>query len=166
MKASELMTSPAITVAPETPIREVAAVMRKNQISGLPVVDAAGKLLGMVTEINLIKRNAPIIGPNYITVLSGLIPIELGQYRRYREQLRQVLATTAGELMTPDVEYVSPRTELETLMELMEDPNVTSLPVVDHEQVIGIVTRTDLVRLIEQLEMTSEEPPQLLKDKE
>lgn len=159
MKASELMTSPAITVKVETPIREVAAIMRKNQISGVPVVDAAGKLVGIVTEINLIKRNAPIIGPNYIAVLSGLIPIELGQYRRYREQLRQVLATTAGELMAHDVKYVSPRTELETLMELMEDPQVTSLPVVDQDKVIGIVTRTDLVRLIEQLEMMSEEPP-------
>lgn len=160
MKASELMTSPAITVKSETPIRNVAAIMRKNQISGVPVVDAADKLLGIVTEINLIMRNAPIIGPNYISVLSGLIPIELGQYRRYRDQLRQVLATTAGELMFRDVKTVSPHTELETLMELMEDPEVTSLPVVDGGKVVGIVTRTDLVRLIEQLEMTSEEPPQ------
>ncbi|MCB0138825.1 MAG: CBS domain-containing protein, partial [Caldilineaceae bacterium] len=71
MKASELMTSPAITVKSETPIRNVAAIMRKNQISGVPVVDAADKLLGIVTEINLIMRNAPIIGPNYISVLSG-----------------------------------------------------------------------------------------------
>ncbi|MEZ4710346.1 MAG: CBS domain-containing protein [Caldilineaceae bacterium] len=161
MKASELMTSPAITVAPEMPIREVAAVMRQNQISGVPVVNAAGKLLGIVTEITLIKRNAPLMGPSYIAVLSGLIPIDLGQYRRYREQLRQVLATTAGELMARDVKWVSPRTGLETLMELMEDPEVTSLPVVDEDKVIGIVTRTDLVRLIEQLEMTSAEPPAL-----
>lgn len=158
MIASELMSSPAITVGPETPIREVAAIMRKNQISGVPVVDEAGTLLGLVTEINLIMRNAPIIGPNYISVLSGLIPIDLGQYGRYREQLRQVLATTAGELMAQEVEVVASDTELDTIMSLMENPEIISLPVLEEERVIGIVTRTDLVRLIEQLEMAADEP--------
>ena len=160
MIASDLMTAPAITVSAETPIRNVAGIMRQHQISGVPVVDDASKLLGIVTEINLIMRNAPIIGPNYISVLSGLIPIELGQYRHYREQLRQVLATTAGELMSHDVKTIAPHTKLETIMSLMENPEVMSLPVVEQDKVIGIVTRTDLVRLIEQLEMTSNELPE------
>ena len=157
MIARDLMTGPAITVGPDTPIREVAAAMRQRQISGVPVVDKAGKLLGIVNEINLIMRNAPIVGPNYISVLSGLIPIELGQYRRYRQQLRQVLATTAGELMSENVQSISPQTELETIMRMMEEPEVTLLPVVEREKVIGVVTRTDLVRLIEKLEMAPDD---------
>lgn len=157
MNAKDLMTTPAITVGPEMSIRAVAAVMRKNRISGVPVVDQSGALLGVVTELNLIMRNAPIIGPNYLSVLSGLIPIELGKYHHYREQLRQVLATTAGELMTEDVKYITPHAELETIMGLMEKPEVTLLPVVEQGTVIGVVTRTDLVRLIEKLEMTSDE---------
>ena len=168
MKARDLMTSPAITVTADTPIRNLAAIMRQHRISGVPVVDEDGKLVGIVTELNLIARNAPIIGPNYISLLSGLIPVDLQHHHRYREQVRQVLATTAGELMSEKVKYVTPNADLETMMGMMERPEIIQLPVVDEAQVVGVVTRTDLVRLIEKLEMTpdtsdtSPEPPEML----
>ncbi len=156
MNAKELMSSPAITVKIDTPIRDVATTMRVHHISGVPVVDDSNRLLGIVNELHLIARNAPVIGPSYISLLSGLIPIDLRQYGRYREQLRQVLATTAGELMSEQVKFVSPDTSLENLVELMEHPEIVQLPVVEDGRVVGIVTRTDLVRLIEELEMAPE----------
>lgn len=161
MKAKDLMTSPAITVKADAPIREVASTMRINRISGVPVVDEDGGLLGIVNELHLIARNAPIVGPRYISLLSGLIPVDLKQYRLYREQLRQVLAATAGELMSDKVKFVTPDAELETIVEMMERPEIIQLPVVEEGRVIGVVTRTDLVRLIEQLEMTPEAADQL-----
>ena len=159
IQAQDLMTSPAITVAADIPIRELAKIMSQNQISGVPVVDKAGKLMGIVTELNLISRNAPVIGPNYISLLSGLIPVDLKQYHRYRDQLRQVLASTAEGLMTKDdVQFITPTTALETMMSLMERPEIVQLPVVEDERVVGVVTRTDLVRLIEKLEMAPKDP--------
>ncbi|MBV7331635.1 CBS domain-containing protein [Chloroflexi bacterium TSY] len=163
MKARELMTTPAITVTADKPIGELAAIMQKNHISGVPVVDNQGKLLGIVTELHLIARNAPIIGPSYISLLAGLIPVELQQYRRYREQVRQVLATTAGELMSEQVKYITPDADLETIIGMMEEPEIIQLPVIEEKKVIGVITRTDVVRLIEKLEMapdTSEAPEQ------
>ncbi len=154
----EIMSQPAITVPPETPIQALARLMREEHISGVPVVNEEGVLLGVVTEMDLISRNAPLVEPNYLALLSGLIPVNLQQYRHYRQQLRQVLATTAEQLMNSEVTVVEPTTTLEQLLSLMAQPEITLLPVVEDERVIGVVTRTDLVRLIEQLEMAPETP--------
>lgn len=158
MQVSELMSSPAITVSPTTQIREVARIMRENVISGVPVVDDAGKLLGVITEMELIARNAPVHEPTYLAVLSALIPVNLEEYRQYKEQLRQALATNALELMRDEVETISPDASIEEALESMLNPEVTMLPVVEDERVIGVVTRTDLVRLIETLEAAPDEP--------
>ena len=153
MNIRDIMTSPVITVAPETPVQEVARLMRSQQISGVPVVDANGVLQGVITELHLIERNAPLKEPQYIAVLSGLIPIHLSEHRAYKERLRQALATTAGELMdSTDIATLSPDDPVEQAMTVMSNPENTMLPIVEHGAVVGVVTRTDLVRLIEQLE--------------
>jgi CBS domain-containing protein len=152
MQVSEIMSSPAITVGPEAEIREVARIMRSNQISGLPVVDQAGRLMGLITELDLIARNAPLREPRYIAVLSALIPVNIDEYRHYKEQLRHVLATRAADLIEEDFPTVAPDADIEEALELMLNPATTMLPVVANGQLIGVVTRTDLVRLIERLE--------------
>ena len=152
MYARDIMTSPAITVTIDTHIPELARLMRANQISGLPVVDQAGTLQGVVTDHDLILRNAPVHEPRYFAVLSGLIPINLDEHRHYKEQLRHTLAIKASDLIEPGAPTITPDAPMEKVMQIMLDPKVTLLPVIEHNQVIGVVTRTDLVRLIEQLE--------------
>jgi CBS domain-containing protein len=151
------MSSPAITVTPETEIRQVARLMREHQISGVPVVDGAGSLLGVITEIDLIARNAPLHKPHYISVLSAMIPVNLEEHREYKEQLRQVLATNASDLMRIEVETLAPDATTEQALERMLDPEITMLPIIENKRVIGVVTRTDLVRLIEELEAAPDE---------
>ena len=157
MKARELMSSPAITVGPEAKVQDVARTMREAQISGVPVVDAAGALLGVITELSLIERSAPVKQPRYLAVLSGAIPVSLEEYREYREQVKLVLATNAAELMDDDPASVEPETELDMILTLMSEPECTMVPVVEADQVVGVVTRTDLVRVLETLEMALEE---------
>lgn len=157
MLVREIMTSPAITVSPSTDIREVARIMREYVISGVPVVDASGNLLGLITEMDLIARNAPLQEPRYIAVLSAMIPVSLEEYRNYKEQLRQVLAIHAAELMRDEFKTVTPDTPVESALEDMLDPEVTMLPVLEGDRVVGVVTRTDLVRLIEELEAAPDE---------
>lgn len=151
--ARDLMSSPAITVAPETPVQDLARILRESHISGVPVVDANGAVLGTITEVDMIARNAPLQQPGYIPVLSGVIPIGRG-FDEYREQMRQILATNAGELMSDDEPtVVSPDTELGELFRLMQKPEIALLSVVESEQIVGVVTRTDLMLLIEELEL-------------
>lgn len=152
MFARDIMTSPAITVAPETHIPEVARLMREHQISGLPVVDAEQHLVGIITDYDLILRNAPVREPRYFAVLSGMIPLSLDEHRHYKEQLRHTLAITAGDLIEPGVATITPDTPMEEVMETMLDTRITMLPVIEDDKVVGVVTRTDLVRLIEKLE--------------
>lgn len=152
MQVRDVMTSPAITVNAGTHIPELARLMRVNQISGMPVVDDAGKLLGIVTDHDLILRNAPVREPRYFSVLSGVIPLNPEEYRHYRDQLRHVSAITASELTEPGIETTTPDTPLEEVMETMLDPKITILPVIENDTVVGVVTRTDLVRLVERLE--------------
>lgn len=162
MQVREIMSSPAITVGPTAEIREVARAMRENIISGVPVVDSNGALLGVITEMELIARNAPVHEPRYIAVLSAMIPVSIEEYRQYKEQLRQALAINAMDLMRDDVETISPDALVEEALEAMLNPEVTMLPVLEQGQVIGVVTRTDLVRLIEMLEAAPDEPPAAL----
>lgn len=157
MQARELMSSPAITVGPDAKVQDVARTMREAHISGVPVVDADETLLGVITELSLIERSAPVKQPRYLSILSGVIPVNLEEYREYREQVKLVLATNAEELMDEDPPTVGPDAELDTILNMMREPEETMLPVVENGKVIGVITRTDLVRVLEQLEMASDE---------
>lgn len=157
MQVRELMSSPAVTVASTTKIQEIARVMREGPFSGVPVVEEDGALVGVVTELELIERNAPLREPRYLAVLDGLIPVSLDEYRHYREQVGLVLATDASELMDDDPATIGPDDSLEKLLTLMRKPEQTMVPVVEGNRVIGVVTRTDVVRVLERLEMALEE---------
>lgn len=149
----DIMSSPAITVSPEASVQEVARLMNMEQISGVPVVNEESELLGLITELDLIARNAPLQEPQYIAVLSGLIPIHRDEHREYKERLRQALATTAAELMdNTEIAVVAPDDSIDGAMEFLSQPEYTLLPVLENDAVVGVVTRTDMVRLIETLE--------------
>lgn len=153
MLIREIMTSPVITVSPDTSIQEVARLMRDRHISGVPVVSADHRLLGMITEVDLIARHAPAHEPHYFTLLSAVIPLGIDEYTRYKEQVRQILAVNAEQLMTRKPSTVRPQDTLEHAAGLMVKPGHNSLPVVEEGRLVGIITRTDLVRMIEQLEV-------------
>ena len=160
MNIREIMSSPAITVGPETSVQETARIMREHRISGVPIVDGSGNMMGVVTELDLIARNAPLEEPHYFAILSGYIPTNFQQYRHYKEQLKQALATTAIELMDDDQEFatVTPDTSTDEALRIMLDPENFMLPVLDGRKVVGVITRTDMVRHIEALESQDNSP--------
>lgn len=160
MNIREIMSSPAITVGPSTSVQEIARIMREDKISGVPIVDESGALMGAITELDLIARNAPLEEPRYIAILSGYIPTSLDKYREYKERLRQALASTAIELMDDDSEVatVTPDTSTDEALRLMLDAENFMLPVIEGGKVVGVVTRTDVVRLIERLESQENGP--------
>ena len=153
MLVKDIMTSQVITVSPHASIREVAQLMREHTVTALPVVTDVGKLVGIVTEIDLITRYAPPRQPQYISLLWGLIPMRLDDYSTYKEQVRHILAVFVEDLMTHDPATVTPTDTIEHAAELMVKPGHRSLPVMENGKLVGIVTRTDLVRVIEELEM-------------
>jgi CBS domain-containing protein len=145
MKVREIMSSPVVTVSPEATVGEVARTMTDRALSGLPVVDARGLMLGMVTQNDLVVKHAHVHVPRYIGILGGVLPIETGTTD---EEMRRVLAVTARDLMTENVVTISPEAEVEDAASLMVERAANPIPVLVRRSLIGIISRTDIIRLL------------------
>ena len=154
MLVEDIMSRNVVTLDADTPVQEIARIFRENNISGAPVLEN-GKLVGIVTGIDLIARHARIHYPRYLPFLDARIPLE--NPSEYKEMLRKVLGTTAKDIMTKKVVTVSPDAELEELATLMVERKVNPVPVVDEDgKIVGIVSQADVVRVIEELEKPEE----------
>jgi CBS domain-containing protein len=151
MQAKEIMTFPVFTITPDTPVAQIARLLREKHISGLPVVDDVGKVIGIVTELDLIKRHARVHFPVYLPFLDSLIFLE--SPRHYQEEVRRALGTTARDIMSQPVRAVTPETDVEEIATLMVEERTNPIPVRDEQgALVGIVSHTDVVRLVEQAE--------------
>lgn len=137
----QVMTTSVITVTPETPISEVARLLVDHSISGLPVVDADGLVVGVVSEGDVLVREA-----GHVPSRRPLARL-LRQDRKAKAVADKVAAQTAGELMTSPALTLEPFRTLRVAAEIMTSSKVNRLPVVDADgRLLGIVTRADLVR--------------------
>ena len=106
LKVREIMTSPVITVKPETTVRELADILAQNKISGVPVVDAEDRMLGMVSEADVIVQDADLHFPYYIQFLESVIYLQ--SVHKFEERFRKAFGSKVSEIMTEDVISVSP----------------------------------------------------------
>jgi CBS domain-containing protein len=142
------MTHDVVVVRPDTTVRDIAELMVAHHISGGPVVDGAGAVVGIVTELDLMLRNANLKVPTYLRVLDAMIP--LGNPLEFDEEIRRALGTIAKDLMSAPVHSVTSDTDLADLATLMVDKRVNPVPVLDDGRLVGIVSRTDFLRLMAQ----------------
>src|SRR5579859_802665 len=143
MRAHQIMTKPVITVRPDVTIADAANLMLRRHISGLPVVDASGKLVGIVSEGDFIRRS------------------EIGTERRRGALLRFILGAgksasdfvhehgcKVSEIMTPSPVTVTEDAHLADIVDIMEKRNVKRLPVLRNDKIVGIVTRANLLQAV------------------
>jgi CBS domain-containing protein len=146
MRAHQIMTRPVVTVTPETTIVDAANLMLRKHVSGLPVVDIGGKLVGVVSEGDFIRRS------------------EIGTGRKRGRWLRFILGPgksasdfvlehgrKVGEVMTKSPLTITEDTALAEIVELMEKNNVKRLPVTRGDKVVGIVSRANLLQAVASL---------------
>ncbi len=146
MLARDLMRREVKTVSPDATVQEVAEILAEEEYTGLPVVDDEGRLVGVVTEADLLVRAKQLRLPTVFPFLGGVIFLE--SPRRFEEQLRKATATRVREVMTSDVVTVTEDTPLHELAAIMVEKKVNRLPVVEGHRLVGIVTRDDLIRAI------------------
>jgi CBS domain-containing protein len=146
MRAHQIMTRPVFSVLPEATILEAANLMLQRHISGLPVVDAAGKLVGIVSEGDFIRRSE--IGTQ--RKRSRLLKFILGPSRAATDFVHEHGCKIA-EIMTPDPVTISEDTPLETIVALMEKNKLKRLPVMRGEKLVGIVSRANLLQAVASL---------------
>jgi CBS domain-containing protein len=147
MKVGEIMTTDVVTVRRDTSVNDIARLMSARDISGIPVVDDARRVIGIVTELDLIVRNTRLEMPAFIQVLD-LARIPLERPGHYYERLRHMLGTRAADLMTEAVVTIGPEADIEELAELMVKRRFNPVPVVENGVLAGIVSRADLIRMM------------------
>ena len=139
MTVRDLMTTEVLTVTPETPLKDAAAIMAEHHVSGLPVCDEDGRVLGIVSEGDILFKERGPRKPRGGT-LSWLV-----DGSRLRECVKES-ARTAGEAMTAPAVTIAPERPAAAAARMMLDKGVHRLPVVRDGVLLGIVTRADLVR--------------------
>lgn len=130
MRARDLMTAPVITVHPWTSAKEAAELLSAHGFTALPVVDDDDRLVGIVTEADLIRGRIPA-DPRYV-----------------HEPREPIAGKTVGDLMTTPVTAMSTGTDVADLCQALVDARIRAMPIVDGSAVVGIITRGDVVRVL------------------
>src|SRR5450756_2020204 len=143
MRAHQIMTRPVITVTPETKIVEAANTMLQKHVSGLPVVDKAAKLVGIISEGDFIRRSEIGTQRKRGRFLKFILGPGQEAIDFVREHGRKI-----AEIMTPEPVTIGEDTPLEEIVQLMEKNNVKRLPVTRGNKIVGIVSRSNLLQAV------------------
>ncbi len=146
LTAEDIMTRDVVTVKPETSIEELAALLVKYEISGVPVVDDAGSLFGIVTENDLISRNKRLHIPTVVSFLDAAIYLESS--KKFEEEVKRVAATRVSDICMRKVVTITKETTVVDIATIMSEKKVHLLPVIDAGKVVGIVGKRDMVKAV------------------
>jgi CBS domain-containing protein len=135
-----------VSVSEDTKVEDVVLALRKHELPGLPVVDAGGRCVGIVTEADLVvpDPDGDLHIPHYVQLFGGLVFLE--PLQRFEDKLRKAFAAKASDMMTSDPDVIGPQaTAREAATEIHESGH-NRLPVVDDDgRLVGVVTRVDLL---------------------
>ncbi|MCI5837099.1 MAG: CBS domain-containing protein [Veillonellaceae bacterium] len=147
MLVRDIMNKYVLTCNRETTVHELVRLIVRNRIGAIPVVDDDNALAGIVTEGDLLYKKARPQAPNVVNILGA--SLYYGGYGKYEETFQKLLATQAGDIMTEDVEYVSPDTDADTVADMMVEDHLKYVPVVENGRLVGMVTRHDILAFME-----------------
>lgn len=143
---TDVMTAEVVTLRPEQTIEEAVATLVEHGISGAPVVDGDGRLVGLLDDTDLILSEARLHAPTTIEILGAYLPLP-GERHRFEEELRAALGQTVGDVMESEPATVGTGASVEDVATIIVDRDVSRVPVLDADgRVAGIVTRGDLVK--------------------
>jgi CBS-domain-containing membrane protein len=144
--AREIMTTKIITVTPETAVSELAQILATSNIGGAPVVDEEGRLLGVVTESDLIDQTKKVHIPTVVAILDSLIFLERPD--KMEKDIRKIAGTVVGDIYSKNPVTVSEETPLDEIATIMAKKHVHTLPVLRGEQLVGVIGKGDIIRTL------------------
>ena len=144
--AKDIMTTEVITISPETEVAQAAKLLLTNRINGVPVVNDAGELVGILCQSDLIAQQKKFPLPSLFTLLDGFMP--LTSSKKIEKEVEKMSAIQVAHAMTPDPITIEPDTSLEDIATLMVDKNLHTLPVVADGKLVGIVGKEDVLRTL------------------
>jgi CBS domain-containing protein len=142
--ARDIMTPNPLTVARDLTVTDAAKLMVEHRVGALPVLDGE-KLVGLVTEGDLIMQDVRIEYPTYIHLLDGFIMYPPST-ERFESELKKAVGATVEDVMTVEPVTVQADATVEDLATLMVEREVSRVPVLEGEKLVGIVSKSDIVR--------------------
>jgi CBS domain-containing protein len=144
LTVGEIMETDWPTLGPESTIEDAIKLFAEARVSGAPVV-SDGRLLGIISEGDLIFQDADVKSPGFLDILGGIVP--LGNTEEYRREVLKSAGVTVGEVMTEDVTTITPEATLVEAATVMAEKRRKILPVVEGDRLAGVVTRMDILTL-------------------
>lgn len=148
LTAQNIMTHDVVTVNENATVRELAALLLSRNISGAPVVDDTGKVIGVVTESDLIFQNKKIHLPTAFAILDAFVFLERPE--KMEEELKKIAGARVGDICSRKLVSVTPETELEELATLRAEKKIHTLPVMAAGSLVGVIGKSDIIRTIAQ----------------
>lgn len=145
-KAQDIMTKNVITVTPETTVTELACLLASHTIGGAPVVDGSGRLLGVVTESDLIDQTKKIHIPTVVAILDSLIFLERPD--KMEKEIRKFAGSTVADIYTKNPVTVTEDTLLEEIATIMSEKSVHTLPVMRGDTLVGVIGKGDIIKTL------------------
>lgn len=144
LRVGDVMHAEWPTLGTQDTVEDAIRLFAEARISGAPVVDGE-ELVGIITEGDLIFRDAEIKSPGFLDILGGIVP--LGDWAQYREEVLKSAGVTVGEVMTEDPVTVSPEDSLSEAATIMAEQRIKLLPVTGEEKLYGALSRMDILTL-------------------
>ena len=144
LTAKDIMSGEVATVRLKTPIAEVAQIFHDRRISGAPVVDDEDKLIGIITESDLIDQNKKLHIPTVVAIFDAVIYLD--SLKQFEKELQKMTGSKVKDVYTKDVTSVNSDTPINEIASIMAEKHFHTLPVVDGEKIVGIVGKDDIVK--------------------
>ncbi|HBG19084.1 MAG: hypothetical protein A2X81_19600 [Desulfobacterales bacterium GWB2_56_26] len=145
-KAIDIMTKNVITVTPRVTVTELALLLASHGISGAPVLDETGRLIGMVTENDLIDQKKKLHIPTVVTILDSVFYLENPD--RVGKEMKKMAGVTVQDIYTPKPVTVSEETTIDEIATIMAEKKIHTLPVMRGEALVGIIGKRDIIKTL------------------
>ena len=143
LKAKDIMTADVISAKPAMTVEELARILIEHKISGAPVVDDENRLVGIVTEHDLIRKNKRFHIPTMIRLFDAYFLLDSD---KVEDDIKKMVAITVEEICNKKVVSITEDTSLEDIATIVSEQNIHLLPVLNDDIVVGIVGKADVVR--------------------
>ena len=149
LKASGIMTKDFLTISPDMGVEELARLLLRKDVSGAVVVDKRGKLMGVVTESDLIAKEKNLHLPTIVTLFDAVIYLETSDH--FKEELNRMVASQVEDIYRKDPVTITPETTLADIATIMTTKRIHFLPVVENDHIQGVVGRREILRVLSEV---------------
>lgn len=148
IKARDIMNNEVFVINESDSIKDLAVMLLTHKINGAPVVDDQNQVVGIVTESDLIYQNKRVHIPTTIAILDSFLFLESPD--KMEKELKKISGTQVSDICTYELVSVTPDTPIDEIATIMAEKKIHTLPVMDNDEVVGIIGQTDIIRTIAQ----------------